>query len=498
MPDAELDFQIRLPAMPELCALMRSFLLEVLEVADFDPADRETLADRILELLVRVERLADERAGDDLLPIDIAATVDPSRVTIVSREHGVPIDDATIGSRIDGIDEMRWVQHGSDSELQIVLRRPARPITVLETAKARESASNATQTDPVVDPKTTADQYTIRGYRKGDGIGIARTIYETYGRDYPNPDVYDPVRIDELNSTGRLVSVVCESPSGAMAGTYALERPGLERIGEAGQAVIDPAHRGRGLMRPMRAEIERIGQRLGLHGIFSQPTARHPLSQRMNLKFGSTPSALCLGTTPASAAFRAGVAGGTDEGKDAGRHSCLLYWHPLREEAPIRAFVPDPLAELVDALYAARGRDATVETSETSATPTRRSICTTHYDAVRGVARIAADACDSTTTMQIRSAIQAISTVPGAATIFVDLPIDDPGTARVGSDLLGEGLRPAGIGPGFQTLGASDGPVEDVLRLQSSIAPVDLDGLVVEGELGERLRAMVLDPRWTD
>ena len=101
MPDAELDFQIRLPAMPELCALMRSFLLEVLEVADVDPADRETLADRILELLVRVERLADERAGDDLLPIDIAATVDPSRVTIVSREHGVPIDDATIGSRIE-------------------------------------------------------------------------------------------------------------------------------------------------------------------------------------------------------------------------------------------------------------------------------------------------------------------------------------------------------------------------------------------------------------
>lgn len=496
MPDEQLDFQIRLPAMPELRGLIRSFLLEVLEVAGFTPEDRETLGDRILELLVRIERLADERAGDDLLPIEIGATVDPSRVTIVCREHGIPIDDATIGSRIEGIDEMRWVQHGSDSELQIVQRRPARPIEVLETAKAREAAAEATPADPAVDPSTTADEYAIRGYRKGDGIGIARTIYETYGRDYPNPDVYDPVRIDELNSTGRLVSIVCESPSGATAGTYALERPGLERIGEAGQAVIDPAHRGHGLMRPMRAEIERIGRSLGLYGIFSQPTARHPLSQRMNLKFGSTPSALCLGTTPASAAFRAGVAGGTDAGKDAGRHSCLLYWHPLQEETPIRAFVPDPLAELVEALYAARGRDATVETASTSAAPSRRSVCTTHFDATRGVARIAADACDSTTTMQVRSAILAISAVPGAATIFVDLPIDDPGTARVGSELLGEGLRPAGIGPGFQTLGSPDAPVEDVLRLQTSIAPVDLDGLVVEGALGERIRAIVLDPRW--
>ena len=83
---------------------------------------------------------------------------------------------------------------------------------------------------------------------------------EAYGRSYPNPDLYVPDRIDLLNREGRLHSIICESPEGDVVGHYALERPNLGPIGEAGQAVIDHRHRGHGLMKPMRAAVEEAGR----------------------------------------------------------------------------------------------------------------------------------------------------------------------------------------------------------------------------------------------
>ncbi len=498
MTQEELEFQIRLPALPELGPLVESFLLQILEIAGFDADARGRLVPRMLDLVLRIEEVVDEGSGDDRRPIDLLATIDPGRLMVAIREYGVPLDASTFAFEMASHEEIGWIQHGTDSELRFAIERPHAPIAVLESAEKREHQAETRSIDHDLEPSASSDDYRIRPYRAGDGISIARTIYETYGRDYPNPEMYDPSRIEQLNRCGRLSSVVCEAPCGTIAGAYALERPGLEAIGEAGQAVIDPRHRGHGLMKPMRREVERIGADLDLVGIYSQPTARHPISQRMNLRFGAVPTALCLGTTPGSAAFRAAVAGGTDGTMDSGRHSCFLYWHPLRSESPLRAHVPEPLARIVAALYQARGRDVTIETEPGSTSSDRRAACRTRYDAARGIAWIAVDhGVDPSMFDRIDAAIDALGEVPGIATIFVDLPIDDPGTIDVADRLLRSGLRPAGIGPGFQTAGCAHGPVEDVLRLQKSIAMVDLDGLVVEGELGEALRTLVLDPRWS-
>jgi hypothetical protein len=305
--------------------------------------------------------------------------------------------------------------------------------------------------------------------------------------------LYVPDRIDLLNREGRLHSIICESPNGDVVGHYALERPDLGPIGEAGQAVIDHRHRGHGLMKPMRAAVERAGAKIGLLGIWSQPTARHPISQRMNLKFGSTPTGLCLGTTPADASLRGGVAGEGEEAGQPARHSCFLYWDPITEEPKLRANVPAELVPILSPLYEARKREVSFETNQDVPVDGHAAI-STRFDSARGVAWVSLDQITSGAFDGIWAAIKAMETSASAATVFVDLPIDDPGCGHLTGQLLSEGLRLAGVGPRFRRVD-DDRRAEDVLRLQLNPGPVDLAGLVVEGDLGRALADTVIGPR---
>ena len=98
---------------------------------------------------------------------------------------------------------------------------------------------------------------------------------------------------------------------------------------------------------------------------------------------------------------------------------------------------------------------------------------------------------------ELGSRMQAMENSVGAETVFIDLPIDDPGCVGLADRLLSEGIRLAGIGPRFRAI---EGPrrAEDVLRLQANPGPVDIEGLVVEGDLGGALaNAVIGTDRWS-
>jgi len=502
LPDT-LELGLQLPGLRELDPMIGDFVTRVFDLADIPSPRREALGEAARSAISLVER-ALEAEGDDAVRLELGATISTDLVELRILEHGVPLGDDLAGgagtdirSRIrpsQVFDLVQWVQKGREgSELHLVAHRPATPIAVLDEARHRLEQVHDEVAHADLDPSASTGEYRIRGYGEDDGLTIARRIYEAYGRSYPNPDLYVPDRIARLNREGRLHSIVCESPDGEVVGHYALERPDLGPIGEAGQAVIDHRHRGHGLMKPMRAAVEAAGGELGLLGIWSQPTARHPISQRMNLRFGSTPCALCLGTTPAESSLRGGVAGQTEDADAPARHSCFLYWHPLTDEPPLVAHVPESLVPVLAPLYDARGRDVRFETAGTAA-PSGHATVRSLFDAARGVAWIALDRVTDGGFDSIRAAMDAMESSAGAATIFVDLPIDDPGTTRLAESLLAEGLRPAGIGPRFRPVD-DDRRAEDVLRLQANPIAVDLAGLVVEGDLGRRLADAVIGDR---
>jgi len=496
----QIELKLDLPGLPELAPLVEDFAGRALELAEFTGKRRDDLLEAFLCGIELVERTLAQQ-GDAIVPLEIGVTIDPHALEFKILEHGIPVggdlDHDAGGDITDRIrpntifDRLWWVQKGREgSELHLRVNRDHASIEILEDVRHRLDLEEAENALSDTSPSQMTGEYRIRDYQPGDGLEVARRIYEAYGRSYPNPDLYVPERIDLLNQSGRLHSIICESPAGEVVGHYALERPDLGPIGEAGQAVIDHRHRGHGLMKPMRAAVEAAGAKIGLLGIWSQPTARHPISQKMNIKFGSTPTGLCLGTTPAGASLRGGVSGESEGAGPAARHSCFLYWDPIVEEPTLRAYVPDDLVAVLAPLYAARKREVIFE-SDTGEPGAGHTHINTRFDSSRGVAWVALDHVTRGAFDGIQAAINAMETSASAATVFVDLPIDEPGCGYLATQLMNHGLRLAGIGPRFRTVD-DERRAEDVLRLQLNVAPVDIAGLVVEGDLGRALADTVV------
>ena len=510
LPD-RLSLRLALPGLPEFEPLVRDFAGRALDFSDFVGARRDALLEAFISSLSLIEETL-RQEGDPIVDFEIEAAIDADALEFRVLEHGMPLGaagdesdaisprpGADIADRVrpaEVFDRLWWVQKGADgSELHLRIHRPHATIDVLEEVQHRlEEANEAEHTDLETSARTAG--YRIREYRPSDGLEIARRVYEAYGRTYANPDLYVPERIERLNRDGRLHSIVCEAPDGGIVGHYGLERPDLGPTGEAGQAVIDHRHRGHGLMRPMREAVEELGRNLGLIGVWSQPTAMHPLSQRMNIKFGSAPCALQLGRMPSGTVFRGGVAGSSSDHAPGGRRSNFLYWHALEEEAPLAAHAPDALVELLTALYAARGREVEFNHGGSASHAPKGEPVHCRCSNETGSAWISVDRLDPGTTDAIRAAADAMESAANAEAVFVDLPIDDPGTPAAADRLLNDGFSPCGIAP--RVVPREDGRrAEDAIRLVRHTAPVDLPGVVAEGELGRRLAEFASGGAWT-
>ena len=172
------------------------------------------------------------------------------------------------------------------------------------------------------------------------------------------------------------------------------------------------------------------------------------------------------------------------------RHSCFLYWDPITEEPLLRAFVPEELISILTPLYEARNREVQFNSDQENPVAGHSNV-STRFDSSRGVAWVALEQVSSGAFDGIQAAISAMETSASAATVFVDLPIDDPGCGHLTAQLLAKGLRLAGVGPRFRIVD-DERRAEDVLRLQLNLGPVDFAGLVVEGDLGRALAAEVI------
>ena len=493
-------FSLSIPGLPELQEMVHSFAEQTLQFAEFDEGEVAKLA-AALGSAVRLVEAAVEQGGDVGLPVTIAATIDDVAVEFAVLEQGRPLGEGDENQDVGDIpqrirpsrifDRVWWVHRGpAGSELHLRKTRPHPEISVLTAAAVRydAEASERVEQESEAEPSGESGEYRMRAFQEGDALEISRCIYEAYGYTYPNPDLFYPERIIALNRDGRLRSLVAESPGGDVVGHYALERPDLGPIAESGQAVVHHAHRGHGLMRLMRTAVEEDGRSLGLLGIWSQPTARHPFSQKMNLGFGSVPCGLSLGTTPASTVLR----GDEDQHDDKPlRQSCFLYWHPLTPEEPLTASIPESFLPIVTELYEVRGREVKFETELRCAPPFADVAAAVHtvFDHVRNLGRIWVDRIGDSTADVIDEAVRVMQEAAGAESVFVDLPIDDPACAVTATELLSDGFLFSGIGPRFHARGDT---AEDSLRLQKPLAAFDREGLVAEGELGQKLVDFIL------
>ena len=198
VPD-RIELRLDLPGLPELAPLVKDFAGRALELAEFSGQRRLDLLDAFLCGVELVERTLAQQ-GDFIVPLEIGVTIDADALEFRILEHGIPLggdlEHAAGGDITDRIrpntifDRLWWVKKGRDgSELHLRVNRDHASIDLLEDVRHRIDVEEAEHAHADTAPSEMTGEYRIRDYEPGDGLEVARRIYEAYGGSYPNPDL---------------------------------------------------------------------------------------------------------------------------------------------------------------------------------------------------------------------------------------------------------------------------------------------------------------------
>ena len=436
---------------------IRAFACEALRQTSLASPEIDTL----VELVGRSVRAAIEHAypvGEDG-SIKVGITESRGKLVVTVRDYGMPQDIRTLerqlhesdhpNPRLFGIsckdiaDEVHWLGYGPEGKaLQIIKWLYNTHIT----AQTPDEMLETFQDDAPLAPQ---QQYTIRRMAADEAVQVSQLIYRAYGGTYFNRDVYYPERVAAQNERETVLSFVAQGEDGRLVGHYALERNQEGPVAEGGQAVVDPAHRGRGLLTRMKEAAVETARHLGLVGLYSDAVTVHALTQKSNVDHGAHLTCVDLGIAPRSEHFR-----GISE-EQPQRVTCLMYLLWLQAPQPRIVHVPSGYRAVAEAIYTNLRCPVTFGDQ---AAPTGHGTLTVRIDAGAGKAFVRADKLGKDSVTDVRHAKRELIEHSHAEAVFVELPLQDPGTPQVALDLERNGFSFAGIAPHFSAYG-------DLLRL---------------------------------
>jgi hypothetical protein len=310
----------------------------------------------------------------------------------------------------------------------------------------------------------------IRCFCSDDAAGVTRLVEGVYGDTYYPRDLYTPERIVQLNATEKLVSIVALDSARQVVGHYALERPNLEAVAEASDAIVCEECRHHHLLEEMRPLLREEAKRLGLTGLVGYPVTNHLFSQKAEEHFGSHPCGVALGLWPRS--FH-----NMPEPLPQ-RMSFVIYFDYLNPAAHV-VHVAAPHREMISRIY--RQYDISYELCKSAPRVETGEIVLEHEPEVQtGTIQVRRAGID--TAAAIRHAREQLCDGCGAKAITLELPLVQPETAEVCRAAEEDGFFFSGLGPAF----AADG---DALLMQFIVDDLDLSLIEIENPFAKELLA---------
>jgi hypothetical protein len=264
--------------------------------------------------------------------------------------------------------------------------------------------------------------------------------------------------------------------AGAVVGHAALE---LNRDGptaEVGQAVVSPAHRGRGLLERLLDALDDAARARGLRSLCGQPVTSHTASQRAEDHRGSHFCGVSLAYSPSGNVFKA-----LRPTPGAQRESLLLWSRYLTPPAAVTVHAPRHHRPILERLYGALGSAADWQPGQTSH---GRGEIRVVLRRAWGFGEIEVQRVGADSAAEVRRALRDLCDTAGAEVVFLSLPLTDPGTPHLTAAAEAIGFFFSGLGIDFQ-------PAGDVLRLQYLNCPCDCARLQIYSPLARELLAYV-------
>jgi anti-sigma regulatory factor (Ser/Thr protein kinase) len=426
-------------------------------------------SERLGQLVIAAVTDALEKAypsGEEGL-IELSVSEGAGKLEIIVRDFGLPQDVEVLEKRLHEshpvatwlhgsdlvhvVDQMHWLAFGSQGKaLQL--------IKWLHTSNIADtlSANDLAHVSPDI-PLAPSQEYTVRRMNPEEAAQVSQLIYRTYGTTYFNEDVYYPERIASQNLHEKLLSVVVVGEDGRLAGHCALERDQKGPVAELGQAAVDPAHRGRGLLDRMKDALEIEARALNLIGWYADAVSVHTFTQQSNAHHGGHVCGVDLAVSPKTETFR-DIAGEQPQ-----RVSCVLYFHWLEQPQPRTVYVPMRHQKMVAAIY--ENLQCPFEFGQSELPAQEHGKFTVKFEIRAALATIHVEQLGKDSAHAIRHATRELVERSRAEVVVVELPLSEPGTIEVCETLESEGLAFTGIGPHFS-------PDGDVLKLAYLVEPL--------------------------
>ncbi|NPU84923.1 MAG: GNAT family N-acetyltransferase [Syntrophaceae bacterium] len=469
--------RLTVPADMRFLETIRGFVRELASAAGL--SQREILGLELAAEEASVNTIEhaypDGRPGDIFLKAEIGRT----ELVLSIRDEGLPFDPDLEGAGVSGTvaDEfsarglgLRIIRHEVDEARFENLGRRGKALRLVKrlTTTAEPEPEHL---PPRIEP-ASPQPYEIRTMKPGEAIQVARIFWLAYGYSYKNENFYRPEGLLYLVGSGRLTSTVAVTENGEVVGHAGILRPTPAPMAEAALLVINPAHRGRGLMGALSRANEARALEMGLLGMSVDPVTSHAISQRDVMRLGGRPCGLDLAASPPRLFKALG-----SETAPPQRESCLHCFRYFDSPPPVKVHVPPRHREIVTRIYEGLAQACTFgDPAPASASGEYRI----DFDktVLKGIIRVVR--ADERQWPELLRAADDLAEYAGAEVVNLDLPLEQPAAA-----LLCERAEEAGFF--FSGLRPREAPDGDSLRLQRLHCPFDPDRLQFFDEFGRLL-----------
>ena len=328
-------------------------------------------------------------------------------------------------------------------------------------------------------------KYTFRLMTPSEAVDVSRCIYRAYKYTYLNEDLYFPERIEARNRDGRMISFVAVTESGEVVAHFALLPRPNGKAAEIGIAVVVPEHRKKKLMKILLHKLVVEAKSRGFLVLYGNAFTMHTLSQKTNLNFDFSESALQLGVFPPR------TIGIMCDKKLKGAGNVITFFKYLKYPAENKIFLPARHAEIIKKIYAGFGVKKEFMTShmdhllpQMEESEIHLSIKPFHKTAYVEIREVGQDLDKRLKAKRMELADK------GFNAIYVDLDLSNQ-RAPWGIEKLEEiGFFFSGIFPEFYS--------SDALRLQYYITDVIYSEIETASDFASELKKYVqmLDPKW--
>ncbi len=319
-----------------------------------------------------------------------------------------------------------------------------------------------------------AVEYTISHITEDDAEDIAKLIYRAYGYTYPKEEMYYPEKIKNAIREGKKFGVIVRNEKGEAVGYFAVIFSTDSNIGEVGEVVVSPKHRGKGLMKMMMKALIDMAKIKGLLGLFGEAVTVHTVSQKVNEKFGFKSTALVLGFFP-PAKYK-----GFQHKPQ--RVSVVIDFLPLSERKNVKVFLPKDYSRILKDIYKNLGINV-INLRAKKEKISEKSIISlaVNYNfssAVLIVRKFGSDFIE-----RVKRKVKSLKE-KGIKGIYIDLPLNQQWIKEFIPLLKKEDFIFAGLMPLFHR-------EKDYLRMQMISEPVDFKQIHVHSQMAKKIKRKV-------